>query len=1046
MVRLRRAVPVVAAALVGGLGLAAGCGSGSAEGGPGTSAASAADPAARAPGDAAACPATHPAPAWIPGTKPEHETLAYWLEQTARGHDLDEVLLDREALVRHRRALERPWPGDERPLGQVDLRGPVDRDLLAVEARDRLTHLRRQLAAGELLLADGADASPALLARLDPGRPLPARLVPEVRLARETFSLRCGPFDEVLVRPPALDPAFDRNACSAVRAGEPVQVFGLVAGGHRLARTRYALGYVPPEAPLGPPLSPAEVDERAAPPTPEEPLTRRAVLATAFAHLGAPYGWGGRGGHQDCSRFVLDVFDRFGVGLPRNSQRQGLAGSFTVDLSDPELAAADKQRLLDAAQDRGVVIAQMPGHILLYLGRDAAGTPMGIHAFSEYAAPCPESAGETVYRADRVAVTTLALGAGTARGAFLERLTRLAVFAPSPGPALAGVATVRPTTPPPVPAADEGNGGDCRDTVDARIFRTPAMPNPEQPLTVVAALSADPGPVTMALYDPDGSRVPAASRRLGGPPWGVEASVPSPATGLWTAVVGDGDRVVACKRIRVLLRRPRPREVLETDGGEVWTPRWRWEADTENLYALFVERLFAYRPDRGDDLDRTWPSLQALLDEPDRNLLHDHLSQREEDDLELVPDCADLSYYLRGYFAWKLRLPFGYRRCTRGRGGRPPRCGDLLTNLAPRKGKDEIASASIFLRRDVKSAVHSASARTVPGDDDTDVYPVPLTRRHLPPGTVFADPYGHLLVLAQWIPQGPTGAGVLLGADAQPDGTVGRRRFWRGSFLFDPNTDQVGAGFHAWRPLVFDPRAREIAPLTNRELAREPGGPVVHPYDRAQYAGDREAFYAAVEALVSPRPLDPAARLDALVDAFAEQVARRVVSVANGEAFMASRGFAPIPMPEGSRIFLTSGPWEDYSTPSRDMRLLIALDAVTGFPDRVAAAPARFGIARGQAETVAAGLRDRLRDRLGQRDLAYRGSDGSTRSLTLGDVVARADALEMAYNPNDCIEVRWGAPRGTPEHATCERRAPAEQRARMRAYRPWFAERKRPPE
>jgi hypothetical protein len=51
----------------------------------------------------------------------------------------------------------------------------------------------------------------------------------------------------------------------------------------------------------------------------------------------------------------------------------------------------------------------------------------------------------------------------------------------------------------------------------------------------------------------------------------------------------------------------------------------------------------------------------------------------------------------------------------------------------------------------------------------------------------------------------------------------------------------------------------------------------------------------------------------------------------------------------------------------------------------------------------------------------------------------------MAYNPNDCIEERWGAAEGTPDHASCHRHAPADQRARMAEYRAWFHETRRPP-
>ncbi len=40
-------------------------------------------------------------------------------------------------------------------------------------------------------------------------------------------------------------------------------------------------------------------------------------------------------------------------------------------------------------------------------------------------------------------------------------------------------------------------------------------------------------------------------------------------------------------------------------------------------------------------------------------------------------------------------------------------------------------------------------------------------------------------------------------------------------------------------------------------------------------------------------------------------------------------------MPNGPSIFEANGAWEDYSTPARDFRLLIAIDVVRSFPDHV---------------------------------------------------------------------------------------------------------------
>jgi hypothetical protein len=50
----------------------------------------------------------------------------------------------------------------------------------------------------------------------------------------------------------------------------------------------------------------------------------------------------------------------------------------------------------------------------------------------------------------------------------------------------------------------------------------------------------------------------------------------------------------------------------------------------------------------------------------------------------------------------------------------------------------------------------------------------------------------------------------------------------------------------------------------------------------------------------------------------------------------------------------------------------------------------------------------------------------------------------MAYNVNDCVELRWGASEKSDEAATCKRYAPGAQREKMTKYRAWFHERRRP--
>jgi hypothetical protein len=174
-------------------------------------------------------------------------------------------------------------------------------------------------------------------------------------------------------------------------------------------------------------------------------------------------------------------------------------------------------------------------------------------------------------------------------------------------------------------------------------------------------------------------------------------------------------------------------------------------------------------------------------------------------------------------------------------------------------------------------------------------------------------------------------------------------------------------------------------------------------------------------------------------------VKARVTSVENGRKFQNS-GRGEADMPNGAAIFETTGAWEDFATPARDLRLLIALDVVRGFPDRVARRPERYAMPKDRSVAdVKAELERVLASEVAARKFSYTRSDGSPWTLALKDVLDRAVDLEMAYNVNDCVELRWGAPDTSEEASTCRRHAPRAQRAKMTEYRTWFRERRRPP-
>ena len=576
----------------------------------------------------------------------------------------------------------------------------------------------------------------------------------------------------------------------------------------------------------------------------------------------------------------------------------------------------------------------------------------------------------------------------------------------------------------------------CEDSASDAIglFSSPLVPQPDGVLRAIA-VSEHRVTATLVVLDPDGQPASATTERRGGPPYWWFVDVVPHATGDYRAILRHGTRMLACKTIHVGAARGGERDAA----AGVWPVTRDWSRATENLYSAWIEKLF----DDPLDVEPTWRALHEVTRDPERNFLHGHLGLGEDGEhgLRLEPDCADLPYFLRAYFAWKLGLPFGYSDCTRGEGGKPPHCSHWHSNLdATESHGAPLERMQAFIEGELGPAAQSGAGRTAGDDDKTDFYPTSLSRDTLRPGTVYADPYGHVLVVVSRVPQTATTGGLLLAVDGQPDHTVARKRYWRGNFLFVRDPALGSAGFKHFRPVV---RADDgLRPLDNPEIEKDPR---YGDFDLEQDGLGTEAFYDRVDAVLSPRPQDPARAVHEVLDALDEQVHARVRSVTNGEEYV-SKHPGTVPMPEGAAIFETAGPWEDFATPARDLRILIAIDAARSFPEKVANQPARFVLPQGRTpEDVQAELEAQLAHELASRHIEYTRSDGSTWTLSLADIVERAKGLEMAYNPNDCIETRWAAPADGKEAATCRRHAPAEQVDRMQHYREWFSERRRPP-
>ena len=560
----------------------------------------------------------------------------------------------------------------------------------------------------------------------------------------------------------------------------------------------------------------------------------------------------------------------------------------------------------------------------------------------------------------------------------------------------------------------------CVENGETHIWISPLKPKADEPVKIMA-VSTD-GPVSeLALIDSQGLRMPLPSQRLGGPPWSLVAALAGVDDGNYRVAASRDDQLTACHPFTI-------------GGSGAQQKPQVWGLATEAFYSAWIEALFGAPPEE----NLGFSSLGPVLRNSERNFLHNHFGLNEDKSLSLTPDCADLPYTLRAYFAWKVGLPIAFRACGRGSANAPPHCGaaDVKTEFI-----HGVSSQANFINvsGQLANSVHSGSARTGLEDESTDLYPVPLSRETLWPGTVYADPYGHVLVLAQWLPQTADRPGVLLAVDAQPDNSVTRKRFWEGTFLF-ANVEGAGPGFKAFRPLVRTASGGFRA-LSNGELVDNPGF-MRYSLEQDQLAPDD--FYARLARLINPAGLDPKQAYEATLDALVEQIETRVTSVANGETYFRNNPGSVIPMPDGATIFQTIGPWEDYSTPARDMRLIIAIKVLNGLPEKIVRHPELFVMNGMTPQEAKAGIEQHHAKRIQERSIRYTRSDGSPWELSVAEVLARKSAYEMTYNPNDCAEMRWGAKPGTEEYATCRRLAPQAQHAKMEQYRIWFREARRP--
>ena len=338
----------------------------------------------------------------------------------------------------------------------------------------------------------------------------------------------------------------------------------------------------------------------------------------------------------------------------------------------------------------------------------------------------------------------------------------------------------------------QGSPG-CEDAAELAVLPSPIAPWKGAPLRVIFA-AEKPLEGELSLIAPDGSVAAKSRERQGGPPYFWFAEVASPAAGTWRATLARDSAPAECSTItrEIAVRAdapPRP----GTTAGSVWPLRNTWNRETENLYSAWIEKLF----DAPLDATLSWPALHEVLRDRSRNFLFNHLGLGEDTDEDghsprlrrpslfparvfRVQDGAavrllEVHARRRRQAAavpawWNIQnlepprpappeqttapAPSGHVRPPGDSpAGAPRPLAAAPPASAPRRSRWLAPAFGRLFAPAIADGVHSGSGERRLNDDNTDYYPVPLTEETLRPGTLYADPYGHLLVLVRRVSQ-----------------------------------------------------------------------------------------------------------------------------------------------------------------------------------------------------------------------------------------------------------------------------------------------------
>lgn len=404
--------------------------------------------------------------------------------------------------------------------------------------------------------------------------------------------------------------------------------------------------------------------------------------------------------------------------------------------------------------------------------------------------------------------------------------------------------------------------------------------------------------------------------------------------------------------------------------------------------------------------------------------------------LKYYADCADLPYYLRGYFAWKNGLPYSVASAVQANlapGEDPMAPQDLrytsLGNsvksrydITVKNGTfDRVYPNAINILNEVIPGLTFSATLRIPGIDESglpsDFYPAKVDRSAIRPGTVIYDPAGHVAIIYK-----VTEDGRIFYIDAHPDNSLTMGLF---TPKFSRSKPGHGAGFKNFRPTNLIGAQQDssgefvggrIRLATNAELPLfgtegfygnqpDPAG-----WNRGKFIlnGQAVSYYEYVRMKLTrgEMSINPILDMQQLTDDICTSLLDRIASVdaARTSGIAAKPHPARLPM----NIYGTEGEWENYSTPSRDARLKVSfVDLLAQTKSNLERFKRRDPTIKYNGGNLAKDLLRAYSERAQACQFSYTTSNGRTVRMNLE--AARLRLFKMSFDPYHCIELRWGA-------------------------------------